>query len=192
MDTTQFFEQAVDVVGSLFSGGSRYQIEKIVTVVVYAVISGASLVWAFSADGANNALKASFVVGQLSEIDDQNLHLINDGNAWSTVRVVLNQKYLWTSPEVKAKSQVTLNPEDFKYYYYIPRPWGQRGWEKLASSEKFSAGAPGMLQINQVGIWAREGRLDIKLGADGKPLAAEDLAAKPSEAVEKPAAETPE
>src|SRR5690554_3222234 len=143
MDTTQFFEQAVDVVGSLFSGGSRYQIEKIVTVVVYAVISGASLVWAFSGDGAANDLKASFVVGQLSEIDDQNLHLINDGNAWSTVRVVLNQKYLWTSPEVKAKSQVTLNPEDFKYYYYIPRPWGQRGGRSWRHPRSFRPARPG-------------------------------------------------
>lgn len=192
MDTTQFFEQASDVVGALFSGGSRYQIEKLVTVVVYVVISGASLVWALSGDGAANELKASFVVGQLSEIDDQNLHLINDGNAWTSVRVVLNEKYLWTTPEVKAKSQVTLNPEDFKYYYYIPRPWGRQGWEKLARTEKLPAGAPGMLQIHSVGIGAREGRLDLKIGADGKSLTPEDLARRAAEVVEPPAAAAPE
>ncbi|TDP63552.1 hypothetical protein [Bradymonas sediminis] len=191
MDTTQFFEQANDVVGSLFSGGSRYQIEKVVTVVVYVVISAASLVWAFSGEGAANQLDASFVVGQLSEIDDQNLHLINNGKDWSTVRVVLNKKYLWTAPAVKANSQVTLNPEDFNYYYHIPRSWGRQGWEKLATTEKLPAGAPGTLKIKEVGIWAREGRSDMKIGLDGKPVPAGGAKAERPASAEREAAESP-
>lgn len=191
MDTTHFFEQANEMVDSLFSGGSRYQVEKIATVVVYAVISVASLAWAFSGEGASNDLGATFTAGRLSEIDDQNLHLINAGEAWTTVRVVLNKKYLWTAPSVDANSQVTLNPEDFTYYYHIPRPWGRQDWEKLAAETKLPARAPGTLAIKDVRIWAREGHSDIELGADGKPVSTEKAAAELERNQANQAAETP-
>jgi hypothetical protein len=170
MDTAQLFEQVNEVVESLFSGGSRYQVEKVATVAVYAIVSAASLVWAFSGDGAANELHAEFEVGRLNEIDDQNLHLINSGDEWTTVRVVLNQMYLWTTPKVEAREQITLQPADFSYYYYIPRPWGRQGWELLAAEEKPGPRAPGTLMIERVRIWAREGNSNIILGPDGKAI----------------------
>lgn len=170
MDTTQWMGQINEVLESLLNRGSRYQIEKIVTIAVYAVVSVGSLIWALSGNSQANALNAGFEVGRLADIDDQNLYLSNSGDAWSTVRVVLNRMYLWTAPRVDARSRVTLQPADFDYYYYIPRPWGRHGWEQLEESERPGAKAPGTLRIEHVRIWAKEGSLDIVLGPDGKPV----------------------
>lgn len=170
MDTSDVLEQVNDVVESLFSGGSRYQMEKIVTVVVYAIISVSSLIWAFSGGSGDNELGAKFEVEQLPEIDDQNLHLINDGGEWTDVRVVLNQKFLWTADKVGADTQVTLRPKDFTYYYYIPRPWGRHKWEGLSEHKKPGADAPADLEVKVVQIRAHEGGSDITLGTDGKAV----------------------
>lgn len=164
----QAVQQVNQVVESLLSSGSRYRVEKITVIAVFLVISAASLVWAFSG-GVNNALNAYFEAGKLQEIDDQNLHLTNSGSTWTTARVVLNRMYLWTTPEVEADSQVTLQPADFSYYYYIPRAWGRENWERLADEEKPGPEAPSTLDIEQVRIWAREGSIDLELGPDGKP-----------------------
>jgi hypothetical protein len=172
MDASQFLDQANDVVDSLFSDGSRYQLEKIATIVVYAIISVASLVWAFSGGSAENKLSAKFEVEHLSEIDGMNLHLINEGGEWTDVRVVINQKYLWTADKVEAERQKTLRPEDFKYYYYIPRPWGRHDWEELAHDKKPAIHAPSTLDVEFVQIRARQGRSEISFGDNGKPVPA--------------------
>jgi hypothetical protein len=172
MDTSQLLGQVNDVVDSLFSDGSRYQLEKIATIVVYAVISVASLVWAFSGGSGDSQLGARFEVEHLAEIDDLNLHLINEGEEWTDVRVVLNQKYLWTTDKVEAERQKTLRPKDFSYYYYIPRPWGRQDWEHLAESKKPGVSAPATLDIEFVQIRARQGSRDISFGDDGKPVPA--------------------
>jgi hypothetical protein len=170
MDRSQLLGQVNDVVDSLFSGGSRYQIEKIATIVVYAIISVASLVWAFSGGSGDNKLGARFEVERLAEIDDLNLHLVNEGEEWTDVRVVLNQKYLWTTDKVEAEHQRTLRPNDFNYYYYIPRSWGRQDWEHLTDKKKPGMNAPASLEVEFVQIRARQGRLDVSLGADGKPV----------------------
>lgn len=171
MDTSQLLDQVNDVVDSLLNGGSRYQIEKIVTIVVYAIISVASLIWAFSGGSGENELGAKFEVEELVEIDDMNLHLINDGDEWNNVRVVLNQKYLWTTDKVDAGSQKTLRPKDFSYYYYIPRAWGRQDWELLAETDKPGAKAPQTLDVQLVQIRAREGSSDVSFGDQAKPTA---------------------
>ena len=171
MDTAQLLDQVNDVVDSLLSGGSRYQIEKIVTIVVYAIISVASLIWAFSGGSGENELGATFEVEELVEIDGLNLHLINEGDEWTDVRVVLNQKYLWKTDRIEAGRQKTLRPKDFNYYYYIPRPWGRQDWELLAETDKPSAHAPQTLEVDFVQIRARQGRSDIAFGEQGKPAA---------------------
>ncbi|QDG54289.1 hypothetical protein FIV42_27150 [Persicimonas caeni] len=167
MDTSQLLEQVNDVIDSLFSSGSRYQLEKIVTIAVYAIISVASLVWAFSGGSGDNELGAKFEVEQLTEIDDLNLHLINDSDAWTNVRVVLNQKYLWTTDKVEAGRQKTLRPKDFEYYYYIPRPWGRHDWELLAQTPKPGPEAPSTLEVEFVQIRASQGSSDVSFGAEG-------------------------
>ncbi len=170
MDTAQLLEQVNDVVESLFSGGSRYQMEKIVTVVVYAIISVASLIWAFSGGNGGNELGAKFKVEALTEVDDQNFHLINDGDEWTNVRVVLNQKFLWTSPKVEGGRQTLIRPKDFSYYYYIPRPWGRHPWELLSKTPKPGPKAPSTMKVHVVQIHANEGGSDIKLDSSGNPL----------------------
>lgn len=178
METSQLLEQVNDVIDSLFSSGSRYQLEKIVTIAMYAIISVASLIWAFSGGSGENELGAKFQVEKLPEIDDLNLHLINDSNEWTNVRVVLNQKYLWTTEKVAAGRQETLRPKDFDYYYYIPRPWGRQDWELLSKEPKPGQKAPSTLDVEFVQIRASQGSTDVSFGADGtpKPKAGQNVA----------------
>ena len=162
-------DQLNDVFDSLFSGGTRYQLEKIVTVVVYVIISGASLVWAFSGSSADNELGADFQIKELAEIDDQNFYLINDSDeVWTNVRVVINRKFLWTADKVAADGQETLQPADFEYYFYIPRPWGRTDWEQLAAAPKPDRDAPPLIDVKLVEIRANEGRSDVTFGGGPK------------------------
>lgn len=178
MDTSQLLDQVNDVIDSLFSSGSRYQLEKIVTVAVYAIISVASLIWAFSGGGGENELGAKFKIEKLPEIDDLNLHLINDSDDWTNVRVVLNRKYLWTTDKVEAGRQKALRPKDFDYYYYLPRPWGRQGWELLAKDPKPGKKAPPTLNVEFVQIRANQGSTDVSFGSDPErgPSAGENVA----------------
>lgn len=170
MDFSDLAEQANDVLDSLFSGGSRYQMEKLVTVAVYAIVAVGSLVWAFSGGGADNDLGATFEVEVLAEIDDVNFYLSNDGSKdWSRVRVALNRMYLWTTDEVPAETRRTLGPTDFDYYFHIPRRWGRTDWEMLTEVDKPGAHAPTDLDLELVEIRAREGRSDIEF-QNGKPV----------------------
>lgn len=173
MDLSNFADQFNEVVDSLISGGSRYQVEKLATVVVYVIVAGASVVWAFSGGGAGDELGARFEVEELTEIDDQNFHLINDSDEdWSRVRVVINQKYLWTTDTLEAGRQKTLSPKDFEYYFYLPRPWGRQPWEQLSEKAKPGPKAPTELDVEFVQIRAREGSSDKALGGAGQGDAA--------------------
>ncbi|MFP4597031.1 MAG: hypothetical protein ACLFVJ_02190 [Persicimonas sp.] len=170
MDFSNTVDQINDVIDSVIKGGSRYQVEKVATIAAYAVISVASLIWAFSGGSGDDELGADFKVEELAEIDDMNLHLINDSDSdWTRVRVVINQKYLWTIDEVAAGSQKTLRPTDFEYYYYIPRPWGRSDWEMLDDTEKPGPKASGKLDVELVQINAREGHSDLSF-ENGKPV----------------------
>lgn len=167
-------------VESLLSGGARYRLEKLVIIAVYVVVAVASLVWAFSSGDADNELDAKFEVEALDEIDDLNLHLINDGGSdWTQVRVVLNRKYLWTADTVEAESQKTLRPGDFDYYYYIPRSWGRSDAEFLAEEDKPGPTAESDLKVELVQVRADQGSADISLddeeasGESGEEVAAD-------------------
>lgn len=171
MASSNFIEQFNELaerlnafVDSIISGGSRYQVEKLVIIVVYLIVSVASLIWAFSSGDAENELGAKFQVEALDEIDGLNLHLINDGSSdWTGVRVVLNRKYLWTADEVEAESQVSLRPQDFQYYYYVPRSWGRSEAEMLAEDDKPGSTASSDLEVELVQVRARQGASDITL-----------------------------
>jgi hypothetical protein len=170
MDFSNLAEQVNDVFDSIFSGGSRYQMEKLVTVAVYTIVAVGSLVWAFSGGGSDNDLGAKFEVEELAEIDDVNFYLSNDGSKdWSRVRVVLNRMYLWTTDEIAADTRKTLGPNDFDYYFHVPRRWGGADWELLTEVEKPGAHAPTDLNLELVEIRAREGRSDIAF-KNGKPV----------------------
>jgi hypothetical protein len=166
----KLLEQFNEVIESLFSKGSRHQPEKIATIAAYALVAIASAVWAFSGTDSDNELGAEFDIKHLHEIDDQNFFLRNTGSTtWTGVRVVLNEKYLWTTDKVDAGAQRTLRPSNFEYYYYIPRPWGRRSWEQLSKQDKPEKVAPPLVKIDLVQIRAKQGRLDIEIGPDGEP-----------------------
>lgn len=166
----KLLEQFNEVIESLFNKGSRHQPEKMATLVLYTLVAVGSAIWAFSSPNSDNELGAEFDIRQLQEIDDQQFFLKNTGESkWTGVRVVLNEKYLWTIDEIPPGQQQSLNPDDFKYYYHIPRPWGRRSWERLATRDKPADVAPPLVEVDLVQIRARQGRLDIEMGPDGEP-----------------------
>ena len=166
MDANNLIEQFNEVLESLFSKQTRHQAEKIATIAIYLVVASASVIWAFSGGESTNVLGAEFDIRELEEIDDQNFFLKNVSNQdWTGVRVALNGKYLWKTDKVEAGAQKSLRPEKFRYYFYVPRPWGRNDWEQLADKEKPSPSAPDMVDVNLVQIRADQGRLEISKGA---------------------------
>ena len=168
MDADRLVEQFNEVLESLFSRQTRHQPEKIATIAVYLVVSAASVIWAFSGGESTNALGAEFDVREIEEIDDQNFFLKNiSSQDWTGVRVALNGKYLWKTDKIEAGKQKALRPEDFHYFFYVPRPWGRHDWEQLVEREKPAASAPDTVDVNVVQVRADQGSLKISKGSGG-------------------------
>lgn len=157
-----------EVVESLFKSGTRYRSEKIIIVGLYLVVTGVSAAWVFAGMEKLRGLDGEFESHKLMEnIDDQNFTLANVGGAdWHEVRVAVNDRFLVNFEKIKAESTERLNPEDFKYFYHIPRPWGHAKWERLEAAEKPGQAAPGDLKVKDIKVRAREGKVDVVYKAD--------------------------
>ena len=156
-----------EVVNSILKGGTRYHSEKIAVVSVYVVVVLLSFVWAFSGFEIGSRIQGEFETQKLQNIDDQNFVLKNPSSTtWHDVRVVLNDRYLAKIDELKAGKRLRLKPTDFQYYFYVPRPWGQRDWERMATQAKPGASAPGDVAIETLSIHTREGEIDVAVKRD--------------------------
>lgn len=150
--------------------GSRYQAEKIVTIAVYVSICLATIFWVFNTGNVENDLGATATFEKVGPLESPTFFINNDSNDdWNNVRIAVDKQYLYMVPEVPEGETVTLRPEDFSYYFHIPRPWGREAWETLAEGAKPGATAvetmdPRLLEIN-----ADEGRFDVDLKAPPKP-----------------------
>lgn len=156
-----------EVVDSILKGGTRYHSEKIAVVAIYAGVVVLSLVWAFSNFEIGSQLNGVFEAQKIQNIEDQNFILKNPtSTTWHEVRVVLNDRYLAKIDEVKAGKRLRLKPTDFQYYFYVPRPWGQKQWERTASESKPAAGPPGDVAIESLAIHTREGKINVSVKRD--------------------------
>lgn len=151
---------------SLFEGGGRYQTEKLLTVGVYLALCIATAVWVFTVDDAENELGASHGFETLDPLNEQIFFLENEsGDDWTNVRIVLNQQYLYKTDTIADGERLMLRPEDFRYFYWVPRPWGRNDWEALADEEKPAETASDAVKWKSVQVRSREGRLDLELGS---------------------------
>ena len=158
------FEEFRDRVVALFDGGGRYQVEKLMTIVVYIVLVIATIVWVATTEDASNELGASHGYETLEPLDQKIFFLENEsGDDWTDVRIVLNRDYLYTVDRVAAGERKMLRPEDFRYFYFVPRPWGRTDWEAVNPPKKPSSVAGEDFEWKLVEVRARQGRLDINL-----------------------------
>lgn len=150
---------------SVFESGGRYQVEKLMTVGIYVALVVATIVWVVTSEDSENELGASHGFETLAPLNQKIFFLENEsGDDWTQVRIVLNKQYLYKIDRVADGDRLMLRPEDFRYYYWVPRPWGRNDWEALAKSEKPSELADDDIAWELVEVRAREGRLDINLG----------------------------
>lgn len=153
-----------DRLSSLFESGGRYQVEKLLTIGVYLAICIGTFAWVVTAEDASNELGAAHGFETLEPLNKKIFFLENDsGDDWTNVRIVLNKDYLYTTEKVKGGERLMLRPEDFRYFWWIPRPWGRNDWEGLTTRLKPGQLAPEDVDWKVVEVRAREGRLDLKL-----------------------------
>ncbi len=166
---TQVLDQIRGQVESLIKGGTRYQIEKVAVLVVYALISVGTFAWVVSGDDSDNELGATYGFDTIKPLDRQIFFIENQSkDDWTGVRVVLNKNFLYKVDVVPAGKRMVLQPEDFDYYYWIPRQWGRADWERLEKSPK--PGEKGTETVNPeiLEVRAREGRLNLDLATTKK------------------------
>jgi hypothetical protein len=132
----------------------------------YIIIVVGTLFWSFSG-ASDNALGAQFGHERLQAVDRDIYFVQNTGSsAWTKVRIVMDKRYLYKVDKVDKLSRVTLQANDFAYFYHIPRTWGVRDWELLAATDKHASNAPRSHSPSLIQIRAYEGSLDIEI-ADG-------------------------
>jgi hypothetical protein len=146
------------------ASGGRYQVEKLMTIAMYLVIVVATVAWVASTDDASNELGAEHGFETIAPLNNKIFFLENEsGDDWTNVRIVLNNDYLYTVEKVPEANRVMLRPEDFHYFYWVPRPWGRESWEAVNPPRKPGQTAGEDLKWETVQVRATEGRLDIKL-----------------------------
>ena len=156
-----------EVAESLLKGGTRYRSEKIAVISVYLFLVGTSFVWAFSSFEIGGSLDGKFEAQKIQNIDDQNFVLTNQSaSVWHDVRIVLNDRYLAKIEKLKADERHPLRPEDFRYYFNVPRPWGAEEWERIPKGEKPQAAAPGNLSVEKVRVRVREGKVEVTFSSE--------------------------
>ncbi len=176
VDRDALFDQIKETWSSTFRRGSRYQVEKFSILGGYIVIVVGSLLWALSGP-RDNELGAVFGRDKIQAIQREVYFLENTSrDEWTRVRLVMDNRYLHKRDSIEGLSRVTLGPQDFSYFYYIPRTWGVRDWELLAGTPKPESFAPRDYVPNLVQIRAYEGALDIRL-VNGVQQSAEQIAA---------------
>lgn len=149
---------------SLFETGGRYQVEKLMTIGVYIAICIGTFAWVATSEDSENELGASHGFETLDPLNQKIFFLENDsGDDWTNVRIVLNKDFLYTTDTVAEGERLMLRPEDFRYFWWVPRPWGRNDWEALAPGEKPGEFATDAVIWSLVEVRAREGRLDLHL-----------------------------
>lgn len=154
-----------DQIVALFEGkGGRYQVEKVMTIVVYVALVLATFVWVSTSEDSSNELGAAHGFETLDPLNQKIFFLENEsGDDWTNVRIVLNKDYLFTTDRVTDGQRLMLRPEDFRYFWWVPRPWGRSNWEAVSPPKKPGAVAEEEITWDLVEVRAREGRLDIQL-----------------------------
>lgn len=166
---TEVLDQIREQVESLIRGGSRYQMEKIAVLVVYAIIIAGTSMWFVSGDDSDNELGATYGFDTIKPLDRQIFFIENQSkDDWTGVRVVLNKNFLYKVDTVPAGKRMVLQPEDFNYYYWIPRQWGRADWERLEKAPKPGEKGTESVQPEILEIRAREGRLNLDLATTKK------------------------
>ncbi len=156
--------QIQDTLLSVFRKGTRHQVEKLATVGAFVVLSVLSVAWGLSGKGPENILNAEFGTELIKEINKSTYYLANkSGDDWTNLRVVINNAYLYKADEQRSLKRQNLGPNDFKYFYYIPRVWGTQPTDVLAKTPKAGPIAPSNLEPKVVNIRTDEGRIDIDL-----------------------------
>jgi hypothetical protein len=164
MDFKQIAEEATEVLQSIFQKGSRFQAEKIGILVAYVILTIASVAWAMGGSNQDNELGANFRRDTLAQLEQQMFFIENtSGKTWTRVRIVINERYLYTVDRLPSGQQLSLKPEDLVDFYHLPRDWGRSHWEDLEGAEKALDRAPANLRPTYLQIRANQGRLDMEL-----------------------------
>jgi hypothetical protein len=152
-------------------------------IVAYVVIVIGTLVWVFGGDDPENPLGAQYGFETIAPLNDRIFFIENGGpRDWNNVRIVLNQNYLHTITRVPVDERLILRPDDFDYYFYIPREFGREPWEALSKADKPGMKAPTNVPTKVVDVRADEGRVTIDVGKEGQSAAENDPAeSTPSE-----------
>lgn len=142
--------------------GSRFQAEKTLIIVVYSFIVIATLWWVLSAGNLSNDLGVSATFEKVGALESPTFFIKNEsGSDWSNVRVAVDKQYLYKTELVKEDDTLILRPEDFDYYYYIPRLWGRESWESVAEEPKPSRKADDKLSPQLIEIRADQGLFSV-------------------------------
>lgn len=164
-------EEIQRVLESLPNQGTRYHVEKLALIGLYVVLVGTTAAWVF-AGGRLLASRyaADFRVSQLEAIGSQRFYLTNTGTAkWRDVRIELSDRYLARLEQVNQGERKELKPEDFRYFYRVPRHWGAADWESLTSAAAQPMHAPGTVEVSEktIEIGSRHGAIDVRvIGTD--------------------------
>lgn len=164
MSAMEDFQQ---IAQSLSRSGTRYRIEKLSLIALYVVLVATTAAWVF-AGGRLLASRyaAEFRVQPLEAIESQTFHLNNVGtDPWSDVRVVLKDRYLVQLDSVEQGERVELEPIQFHDFYRVPRHWGAAEWERLTTTDRAPARAPGTISLgtDDVRIGTRGGDVDVQV-----------------------------
>lgn len=147
---------------SLFKSGTRYQAEKWIVVGLYAVVVVSSALWAIIGTDLRGELVGEFESRQFADIQHRTFELSNTGrDEWRDVRVAVNGRYLVHFESIAPESSVRLKPEDFTYFYHVPRPWGHARWETVNAEPKPGPAAPSTLAVDDLKVRAERGPIDI-------------------------------
>lgn len=156
----QLSETLQDSLKGIFHWGSRYHAEKIGVLAGFVILTLATVVWAFSGDDATNELGADIYLRDA--VVGADVVIENTGSStWRDVRIVLDRQYLYTTDRIEGGDHVSLSPDDLVYAYYIPRPWGRKGWERLGDDAKPGVHPDGTYVPSFLQIRARQGGLEI-------------------------------
>ena len=149
---------------ALLDGGGRYHVEKLMTIAVYIVACVATVVWVVTSEDADNELGAAHGFETLAPLNQKIFFLENASSSdWTNVRIVLNDNFLYTKDTVGAGERLMLRPDSFRYFWWVPRPWGRHDWEAVQPPPKPGPTATDAITWETVEVRTRQGRLDIKL-----------------------------
>ncbi len=161
-------DQLRSQIEGLLEGGSRYQTEKIGVIAAYLVVVIGTLIYVFGGEDPDNPLGAEYGFETIAPLNDRIFFIENGGpRDWTNVRIAVNRNYLHTIPKVPVDERLILRPDDFDYYFYVPRQFGRASWESLSKAKKPGQKAPANVETKIVEVNADEGRVDIDVASEG-------------------------